>query len=171
VRGFGDKFELAPLIFLRKQIAQRHRREPTLRAEREPLERDDDEPELFDRDEEPDRDDDERDDEPELFDRDEEPELFERDDEPELFVSPDFERCLLTVRAAISLARSGERPCSSSLSVMCSYWRSRFALHAFGIACSPFGRCRGSYCRSPRFLRAAMPARAAGSGYLRRTRR
>jgi hypothetical protein len=37
------------------------------------------------------------------------------------FVSPASERCLLTVRAAISLARFVERPCFCSESLMCSY--------------------------------------------------
>jgi hypothetical protein len=55
--------------------------------------------------------------EDELRDRDDE--LPERDDEP--FVSPDFARCLLTVRAAISLARPVERPCFFSLCFTCSY--------------------------------------------------
>lgn len=38
-----------------------------------------------------------------------------------LFVSPDCERCLLTVRAAISSARPSPTPRSSSESLMCSY--------------------------------------------------
>jgi hypothetical protein len=37
------------------------------------------------------------------------------------FVSPDADRCLLTVRAAISFARFVERPCFFSESLMCSY--------------------------------------------------
>jgi hypothetical protein len=49
------------------------------------------------------------------------------------FVSPDADRCLFTVRAAISFARPVERPCFFSESLMCSYWRSRFELHASGI--------------------------------------
>src|SRR3954467_8441699 len=40
--------------------------------------------------------------------------------------SPARARVLLTVRAAISSARSSERPCSFWLSLMCSYWRGRF---------------------------------------------
>src|SRR3954452_10644863 len=40
--------------------------------------------------------------------------------------SPLRARSLFTVRAAISSARSSERPCSSWLSLMCSYWRARF---------------------------------------------
>src|SRR5438876_351429 len=51
-----------------------------------------------------------------------------RDGRP--FVSPDRARSLLTVRAAISLARFVERPCFFSDSLTCSYWRSRFAFHA-----------------------------------------
>src|SRR5947199_1802251 len=35
-------------------------------------------------------------------------------------------RSLLTVRAAISSARSSERPCSRSLALMCSYLRASF---------------------------------------------
>ncbi len=58
-----------------------------------------------------------------------EPELLEaRADD---FVSPLSARCLFTVRAAISFARFVERPASSSLSLTCSYWRSRFALQGF----------------------------------------
>jgi hypothetical protein len=80
----------------------------------------------------------ERDDEREL-ELEREPELereleLERDLEEELFVSPFCARCLLTVRAAISLARFVERPCFFSESLMCSYCRSRFELQAFGIA-------------------------------------
>jgi hypothetical protein len=60
--------------------------------------------------------------------RDLEPD-FERDDAD--FVSPARARCLLTVRAAISSARSSERPCSFSDSLTCRYWRSRLLLHAF----------------------------------------
>src|SRR5690242_103985 len=51
----------------------------------------------------------------------------ERDDD---LASPDCARVLLTVRAAISFARFVDRPCFFSDSLMCSYWRSRFALHA-----------------------------------------
>jgi hypothetical protein len=47
------------------------------------------------------------------------------------FVWPAFARCLLTVRAAISSARSSERPCSFSDCLMCLYWRSRLLLQAF----------------------------------------
>ena len=45
--------------------------------------------------------------------------------------SPERARSLLTVRAAISFARLVERPWSCSLSLMCSYCRSRLLLHAF----------------------------------------
>ena len=38
-------------------------------------------------------------------------------------------RSLLTVRAAISCAVSSDLPCSSRPSLMCSYWRRRFADH------------------------------------------
>src|SRR4051794_9464086 len=39
--------------------------------------------------------------------------------------SPERARSLLTVRAAISSARSSDLPCSFWLSLMCSYWRAR----------------------------------------------
>ena len=71
--------------------------------------------------------------EDERLDEDERDEL-ERDDEPDFdfpFVSPDCARCLFTVRAAISFARFVERPCFFSLSLMCSYCRSRLLLHDF----------------------------------------
>jgi hypothetical protein len=62
------------------------------------------------------------------------------EDEPPDFVSPDCARCLLTVRAAISFARFVEAPLFFSASLMCSYCRSRFALHAFcGIPSSSVG--------------------------------
>jgi hypothetical protein len=47
-----------------------------------------------------------------------------------LLASPERARSLLTVRAAISFARFVERPSFFSDFLMCSYWRSRFALHA-----------------------------------------
>jgi hypothetical protein len=53
----------------------------------------------------------------------EEPDERDEDEEREDddFVSPDCARCLLTVRAAISLARFVERPCFFSESLTCSY--------------------------------------------------
>jgi hypothetical protein len=45
-----------------------------------------------------------------------------------LLVSPASRRCLLTVRAAISSARSSLVPRCSTESLMCSYCRVRFAL-------------------------------------------
>jgi hypothetical protein len=42
-------------------------------------------------------------------------------------------RSLLTVAAAICFARFVEAPCFLALSLMCSYCRSRFALHSFGM--------------------------------------
>jgi hypothetical protein len=42
-------------------------------------------------------------------------------EEEEVFASPDSARCLLTVRAAISLARLAGRPCLCSDSFTCSY--------------------------------------------------
>src|SRR5437867_5189632 len=41
-------------------------------------------------------------------------------------LSPERARSLLTVRAAISSARSVEAPRSLALSLTCSYWRARF---------------------------------------------
>src|SRR3954469_2747377 len=54
-----------------------------------------------------------------------------RDVREDSFASPLRARSLLTVRAAISLARFVEAPLFFSLSLMCSYWRSRLLLHAF----------------------------------------
>ena len=68
-----------------------------------------------------------RDDEPP--ERDEDPDDDDRDDDED-FVSPAAARCLFTVRAAISFARFVDRPSFVSESLMCSYWRSRFELHA-----------------------------------------
>jgi hypothetical protein len=59
-----------------------------------------------------------RDDEPDDEEREEDD---EREDDPPDFDSPDWARCLLTVRAAISFARPVERPCFFSESLMCSY--------------------------------------------------
>jgi hypothetical protein len=59
--------------------------------------------------------------------------LLDAEPEDEDFASPVSARFLLTVRAAISLARFVDRPCFCSDSLTCSYWRSRFALHASGI--------------------------------------
>jgi hypothetical protein len=44
------------------------------------------------------------------------------------FVSPDCRRCLFTVAAAICFARRELRPRFFADSLMCSYWRERFAL-------------------------------------------
>src|SRR3984957_14299023 len=64
--------------------------------------------------------------------------LFVRD-------SPLRARSLLTVRAAISSATSLERPSLSSLSLMCSYWRSRFLLHVWvGIRCTSLSLSEGA---------------------------
>jgi hypothetical protein len=46
-----------------------------------------------------------------------------------VLASPDRARSLFTVLAASSLARFVEAPCAFALSLMCSYWRSRFELH------------------------------------------
>jgi hypothetical protein len=49
-------------------------------------------------------------------------ELFRVPDRLRLpFVSPDWERCLLTVAAAICFARLELRPCLRADSLMCSY--------------------------------------------------
>src|SRR4051812_6214864 len=48
-----------------------------------------------------------------------------------VLASPARARSLFTVLAAISSARSSGRPRSSKPSLMCSYWRSRLAFHAF----------------------------------------
>src|SRR5687768_9928731 len=51
-------------------------------------------------------------------------------------VRPSSRRCLFTVRAAISSARAGSIPRSSSLSLMLSYIFSSFLLQLLGIAAS-----------------------------------
>jgi hypothetical protein len=86
--------------------------------------------------------------EPELR---EEPELFDDD-----FVSPDSDRCLLTVRAAISFARFVERPCFCSESLMCSYCRSRFALHDWGMCNLLGGLPAGKHMPTKRAVHARM---------------
>src|SRR5690606_12863373 len=76
-----------------------------------------------------------------------------------------------TVRAAISSAVSSDRPLSSWLSLMCSYWRSRLALHAaWGIVVllrAGLGEPTDWYhCRYPRpagFKRRAPRPHTAGS--------
>src|SRR3954468_11640434 len=52
------------------------------------------------------------------------------DERLDVLASPARARSLLTVRAAISSASSSLRPRSSKPSLMCSYCRSRFLLHA-----------------------------------------
>src|SRR5215218_8252640 len=49
---------------------------------------------------------------------------------------PSSRRCLFTVRAAISVARAGSMPRSSSLSFTCSYNRSSLLLQPLGMAAS-----------------------------------
>ena len=62
------------------------------------------------------------DDPPEREEREDDPEERDDDEDDDLdFVSPASDRCLLTVRAAISFARPVERPCFFSESLMCSY--------------------------------------------------
>jgi hypothetical protein len=63
----------------------------------------------------------------------------ERDLDPEArdfadLVSPLSARILLTVRAATSAWRPLYRPDFLALSLMCSYWRSRFGLAPLGIS-------------------------------------
>ena len=55
-----------------------------------------------------------------------------RERRDDVFASPARARSLFTVRAAISSALSSDVPRSSRPSLMCSYWRSRFALQALG---------------------------------------
>src|SRR5215210_4413497 len=89
-----------------------------------------------------------------------EPPDFDLDDD---FVSPACARCLLTVRAAISSARSSDRPASSSDSLTCSYCRSRFALHAcWGIGLEPPCGFPDRQCAYP--LRASLRAGSRASG-------
>src|SRR5205823_1654669 len=79
------------------------------------------------------------------------------------FAWPVRARSLLTVRAAISSARSSERPWRRSLFLMCSYWRASFV---------PFFTPRGGICLLPRsetvVLRSTFPApcdqNASGDG-------
>lgn len=52
-------------------------------------------------------------------------------------VRPSLLRCLFTERAAISSARSSERPRSFSLSLTCLYCLSSLSLQAFGMICPP----------------------------------
>jgi hypothetical protein len=49
----------------------------------------------------------------------------------DLFASPDLARSLLTVAAAIRLARLAGAPRFLAEDLMCSYCRSRLLLHAF----------------------------------------
>jgi len=73
-----------------------------------------------------------------VFPRDDVPPLLRDEPDDADFVSPACERCLLTVRAAISFARPLERPCLRSESLMCSYWRSRFAPHDCGMVSTSY---------------------------------
>jgi hypothetical protein len=73
------------------------------------------------------------------------------------FVSPASRRCLFTVRAAISFARFVLRPSFFSDSLMCSYWRSRFALF------TPRGGMVYTSCDHPSNIRARATIRGCGS--------
>src|SRR5688572_27447294 len=64
-----------------------------------------------------------------------------RESREDVLASPFRARSLLTVRAAISSALSFEVPRSRSPSLMCSYCRSRFALHACCGIAPPFAIC------------------------------
>ena len=64
--------------------------------------------------------------------------------EPLVFVCPACRRCLLTVAAAISLARLVLRPRFFAEALMCSYWRARFALF------TPRGGIRSSSNEDPK---------------------
>lgn len=105
-------------------------------------------------------------DEPALRDEDDADFVFVFDldvDDEDDFVSPDCARCLLTVRAAISFARFVERPCFSSESLTCSYCRSRFALHDWGIACDLLG---GFLAGQHMPMSGTVYARATRSGFV-----
>src|SRR5688572_32810334 len=65
-----------------------------------------------------------------------------------VFDSPERAFSLLTVRAAISSARSSDRPCSFSLALMCSYWRARLV---------PFLTPRGGIANLLRFVSYRLP--------------
>src|SRR3954469_15541011 len=65
-----------------------------------------------------------------------------RDVRDDSFASPLRARSLFTVRAAISLAFSVEAPCFLTLSLTCSYCRSRLLLQAFWGMRSLLGRVR-----------------------------
>src|SRR5215210_8354709 len=65
-----------------------------------------------------------------------------RDVRDDSFASPVRARSLFTVRAAISLAFSVEAPCFLTLSLTCSYCRSRLLLQAFWGMRSLLGRVR-----------------------------
>jgi hypothetical protein len=58
-----------------------------------------------------------------------------------LGVRPSSRRCLLTVRAAISLARLADLPRCCEDSFTCSYCRSSFADHALGMHYGSARRC------------------------------
>ncbi len=63
--------------------------------------------------------------------------------------SPARARSLLTVRAAISSARSSLSPRSSNPSLMCWYCRSRLSLHpACGMSVTSVGRAEASLPRT-----------------------
>jgi hypothetical protein len=100
----------------------------------------------------------------------------ERDEPEDDFVSPFAARVLLTVRAAISFARFSDRPSFSSDSFTCSYCRSRFALHDWGIGAPPprlvsrqATLSEWTTCAIERLLRVSLPENAAR--YARRATR
>src|SRR5215208_5603994 len=88
--------------------------------------------------------------------------MSRRDVREDSFASPLRARSLLTVRAAISLARFVEAPLFFSLSLMCSYWRSRLLLHAFcGIENLPSWTFPTHLCPFPGVSIAAAGAQSA----------
>ena len=94
-------------------------------------------------------------------------EMSVRESRDDVFASPARARSLLTVRAAISSPCPPTVPRSSRLSLMCSYWRSRFALQALRRHLTPPSSWREeSFPLSAR----VMPSRAGGSGRRARSR-
>src|SRR4029450_2187438 len=82
----------------------------------------------------------------------------------EVLASPERARSLLTVRAAISSAVSSSRPRCSRPCLMCSYCRSRLALHAFWGMTSSFRPFASDYPSGIELPDAArLQARVAGA--------
>jgi hypothetical protein len=81
------------------------------------------------------------------------------DDLAAVFDSPALARSLLTVRAAISVARSGLAPRCRALPLMCSYCRSRFGLDPLGMT------NHSRVCASHPIDRPPMPGRITQPSY------